>query len=132
MTSAKKNVSLGFSTHSLSQVFSSALGPLLEEGCPSRFFLPMTAALEPNIADIYRRLGLTDTALRTIATRRPQRDVYYVCKELGQRTFSLPLGPRGLAAMARNSASDHVLMDALLAREGIEGFAAAWYRPPRG
>ena len=59
----------------------------------SRFFLPMTAALEPNIADIYRRLGLTDNALRTIATSRPQRDVYYMCKELGQRTFSLPLGP---------------------------------------
>ena len=103
MTSAKKNVSLGFSTHSLSQVFSSALGPLLEEGCPSRFFLPMTAALEPNIADIYRRLGLTDNALRTIATSRPQRDVYYVCKELGQRTFSLPLGPLALACLARNT-----------------------------
>ena len=49
MTTRKKNVSLGFSTHSLSQVFSSALGPLLEEGCPHRFFLPMTAAMEPRI-----------------------------------------------------------------------------------
>ena len=126
MTSAKKNVSLGFSTHSLSQVFGSALGPLLEEGCPSRFFLPMTAALEPNIADIYRRLGLTDTALRTIATSRPQRDVYYVCKELGQRTFSLPLGPLALACLARNTVDDHALMDALLAQEGPEGFAARW------
>ena len=38
MTTAKKEVSLGFSTHSLSQVFSSALGPLLEEGCPTHFF----------------------------------------------------------------------------------------------
>ena len=128
MTTRKKNVSLGFSTHSLSQVFSSALGPLLEEGCPHRFFLPMTAALEPNIRDIFRRLGLTDNALRTIATSRPQRDVYYFCKELGQRTFSLPLGPRGLLALARNSAADHALMDALMAREGPEGFAAAWYR----
>jgi type IV secretion system protein VirB4 len=126
MTSAKKNVSLGFSTHSLSQVFSSALGPLLEEGCPSRFFLPMTAALEPNIADIYRRLGLTDNALRTIATSRPQRDVYYVCKELGQRTFSLPLGPLALTCLARNTVEDHALMDALLAQEGPEGFAARW------
>ena len=48
--------------------------------------------------DIFRQLGLTDNALRTIATSRPQRDVYYFCKELGQRTFSLPLGPRGLLA----------------------------------
>ena len=57
MTTRKKNVSLGFSTHRLSQVFSSALGPLLEEGCPSRFFLPMTAAMEPAIAEIYSGWG---------------------------------------------------------------------------
>ena len=126
MTTRKKNVSLGFSTHSLSQVFSSALGPLLEEGCPSRFFLPTTAAMEPAIAEIYMRLGLTTNALRTIATSRPQRDVYYMCKELGQRTFSLPLGPLGLECLASNTVEDHVLMEALLAQEGIEGFAARW------
>ena len=72
------------------------------------------------------RLGLTENALRTIATSRPQRDVYYVCKELGQRTFSLPLGPLGLECLASNTAEDHVLMDALLAKEGTEGFAARW------
>ena len=126
MTTRKKNVSLGFSTHSLSQVFSSALGPLLEEGCPSRFFLPTTAAMEPAIAEIYMRLGLTTNALRTIATSRPQRDVYYMCKELGQRSFSLPLGPLALACLARNRAEDHALLDALVAKEGIEGFAARW------
>ena len=73
-------------------------------------------------------LGVDDFALRTIATSRPQRDVYYACKEMGPRSFSLPLGPRGVLAMAANTASDHELMDALLAREGPEGFAAAWYR----
>jgi type IV secretion system protein VirB4 len=128
MTSAKKNVSLGFSTHSLSQVFGSALGPLLEEGCPSRFFLPMTAALEPAIAEIYHRLGLTDNALKTIATSRPQRDVYYACKEMGQRSFSLPLGPLGVNCYASNRAEDHALMDELLTTVGREGFAPAWFR----
>jgi type IV secretory pathway VirB4 component len=59
MTSRKKSVSLGFMTHSLSQVFSSPLGTLLEEGCPTRFFLPMPSAMEPNIAAIYERMGLT-------------------------------------------------------------------------
>jgi type IV secretion system protein VirB4 len=128
MTSAKKNVSLGFATHSLFQVFSSALGPLLEEGCPTRFLLPNASALEPTIAAIYANLGLTENAIRLLATSRPQRDVYYVCKELGQRVFSLPLGPRALAAFARNTVEDHAAMDALLATEGKEGFAAAWYR----
>ncbi len=88
----------------------------------------MPAALEPNIAAIYTRMGLTPTAIRTIATARPQRDVYYACTELGQRLFALPLGPRTLACVARNNAEDHALMDTILACEGQEGFAAAWLR----
>jgi type IV secretion system protein TrbE len=128
MTTRKQSVSLGFGTHSLSQVFSSPLGGLLEEGCPTRFFLPMPSAMEPNIAAIYERMGLTANAIRLIATARPQRDVYYQCTELGQRLFHLPLGPLALACLARNRASDHVLMDKLLAEEGKEGFAAAWLR----
>jgi type IV secretion system protein VirB4 len=128
MTTRKKGVSLGFMTHSLSQVFESPLGALLEEGCPTRFYLPMPAALEPNIAAIYTRMGLTSTAIRTIATARPQRDVYYACTELGQRLFTLPLGKLALACLARNRAEDHALMDTLLTQEGREGFAAAWLR----
>gem|GEM_PF-1874134 len=128
MTSAKKNVSLGIATHSISQVFSSPLGPLLEEGCPSRFFMPTTEALEPAIAKIYGELGLTEGAIKTIATSRPQQDVYYACRELGQRPFHLPLGPLGVACFARNRAEDHELMDAILAQEGLEGFAPAWLR----
>jgi len=88
----------------------------------------MPAAMEPNITEIYLRMGLTMNAIRTIATARPQRDVYYACTELGQRLFSLPLGPLGLACLARNSAEDHALIDTLLTRDGREGFAAAWLR----
>ena len=128
MTTRKKAVSLGFMTHSLIQVFDSPLGALLEEGCPTRFYLPMPAAMEPNIAAIYTRMGLTSTAIRTIATARPQRDVYYACTELGQRLFALPLGKLALACLARNRAEDHALMDTILAQEGREGFAAAWLR----
>jgi type IV secretion system protein VirB4 len=128
MTTRKKGVSLGFMTHSLSQVFDSPLGALLEEGCPTRFYLPMPSALEPNIAAIYQRMGLTHNAIRTIATARPQRDVYYACTELGQRLFALPLGPLALTCLARNSAEDHALIDTFLAQDGREGFAAAWLR----
>jgi type IV secretion system protein VirB4 len=128
MTTRKKSVSLGFMTHSISQVFASPLGALLEEGCPTRFYLPMPAAMEPNIAAIYARMGLTQTAIRLIATARPQRDVYYACTELGQRLFHLPLGPLALACLAQNRAEDHALMDHLLATEGPQSFAAAWLR----
>jgi type IV secretion system protein VirB4 len=128
MTTRKKAVSLGFMSHSLEQIFSSPLGVLLEEGCPTRFFLPNPSALEPKIHRIYAELGLTDGAIRTIATARPQRDVYYACTELGQRVFHLPLSPLLLDCLARNRAEDHQVMETLLAQEGREGFAAAWLR----
>lgn len=128
MTTAKKAVSLGFLTHSLEQVFGSVLGVLLTEACPARFFMPNPSALEPNIYDIYARMGLADNAIHQIATARPQRDVYYSCRETGQILFSLPLAPMILASIARNRAEDHAQMDTLLAQEGREGFAAAWYR----
>ena len=86
----------------------------------------MTAAMEPALRRSICGWGSRTNALRTIATSRPQRDVYYMCKELGQRSFSLPLGPLGLACLASNTVEDHVLMDALLAQEGMEGFAARW------
>jgi type IV secretory pathway VirB4 component len=128
MTARKKSVSVGFITHSLSHVFNSAMGPLLLESCPSRFFLPNRAALEEDIGKIYRRMGLTDNAIRTIAVGRPQRDVFYHAREYGQRLVSLPFGEFELDCLARNSAEDHELMEKILEREGREGFAAAWLR----
>jgi hypothetical protein len=50
------------------------------------------------------------------------------CKEMGQRSFSLPLGPLGVNCLASNRTEDHALMDTLMAQEGPEGFAAAWFR----
>jgi type IV secretion system protein VirB4 len=47
---------------------------------------------------------------------------------MGQRSFSLPLGPLGVNCLASNRAEDHALMDTLMAQEGPEGFAAAWFR----
>ena len=130
MTTRKKSVSLGFMTHSLSQVFGAGalLGTLLAEGCPTRFFLANKEALTPLITEIYERIGLTRAAIQLIATARPQRDIYYACTELGQRLFHLPLSPLTLACVARNTAEDHERMDKVLEQEGRERFAAAWLR----
>src|SRR5262249_48954687 len=83
---------------------------------------------EEDIGKIYRRMGLTDNAIRTIAVGRPQQDVFYHAREYGQRLLSLPLGSFELDCLARNSAEDHEVMEILLAQEGREGFAAAWLR----
>jgi type IV secretion system protein VirB4 len=104
------------------------MGPLLLESCPTRFFLPNRAALEEDIGKIYRRMGLTDNAIRTIAVGRPQQDVFYHAREYGQRLLSVPLGEFELDCLARNRAADHEMMEKILAQEGREGFAAAWLR----
>jgi type IV secretion system protein VirB4 len=59
---------------------------------------------------------------------RPQRDAYYELREVGQRPFSLPMSRFMLDALARNTAEDHRLMEEILAKEGREGFCAAWLR----
>ena len=127
-TTAKKAVSVGFSTHSLVKVFGGALGALLQEACPSRFYLPNGAALEPDIYEIYTRLGLTDPAIQVVAKLTPQRDVYYKVRELGEQVVSLPHGQEVLMCLARNSAADHARMDHLLATVGPAQFAPAWFR----
>ena len=45
-------------------------------------------------------MGLTETAIQTIAAARPQRDVYYAHEELGQRLISLAHGPLTLDCIA--------------------------------
>src|SRR5215813_11703824 len=129
-TTRKKSVSLGFMTHSLSDVFSreSELGPMLVESCPVRFYLANPEASKPTIRAIYRQIGLEDTAIDQIAMMRPQRDAYYELREVGQRPFSLAFSRFILDCIARNRAEDHRLMDELLEKEGREGFAAAWLR----
>jgi type IV secretory pathway VirB4 component len=126
VTKAKQNWSIGFYTHSLVQVFGSAIGTLLLESCPTRFLLPNPAAMAPELAGIYGRLGLNEEEIRIISQARPQRDYYYSCESYGKRLFHLPLSPLLLAMMGRNRAEDHERMDEVLARVGPEAFAEVW------
>ena len=126
VTTAKKNVSLGFFTHSLTQVFESKLGALLIESCPATFALPNAAARTPKMAAIYEQMGFNTTEIPMIASLRPQRDLYYANDLVGKRSCSLLLSPLILAMCARNRQEDHARMDEVFAEHGREGFAAAW------
>jgi len=127
-TTRKKSVSLGVSTHSLEKVFESPIGRILVEGCQLRFFMPNPSAMVPLIRRTYEDIGLTDTAIHTIASAMPQRQVYLTHAELGQRLLDIPHGPLALDCLARNDEDDHALMDELLTQEGREGFSEAWFR----
>jgi len=128
MTTRKKSVALGFMINALHQVANSPLGLMLQDNCPTRYFLPNPDATSEQMAKVYTNFGLTDEEIRQIGTARPQRDVYYSNVELGKRLFHLPLSPFVLDCLARNTEADHALMDTVLRQEGREGFAAAWFR----
>jgi type IV secretory pathway VirB4 component len=127
-TSAKKGVSVGFSTHSPQKVLGSALGQIIIDSCKHRYFLPNRGAMHKHSRAVYDEMGLPENAIQTIALLSPQRDVLYDHEELGRRAFSLPLGPFELDCLARNDAEDHELFDKILAQEGPEGFTAAYLR----
>ena len=127
-TTRKRSVSLGFMTHSLTDVFASDMGPMLVESCPTRFYLANPEAAKPTIRAIYQKIGLDDTAIDQIAIMRPQRDAYYELRETGQRPFSLNFSPFILTCIAQNDAEDHRLIDEILQKEGPEQFMAGWLR----
>jgi type IV secretion system protein TrbE len=129
MTRAKKNVSLGFATHSLVQIFgeeNNALGALMLEGCQTKFVLPNPAARTPQMAAIYHKLGFNDAEIKIISSARPQRDIYYASELSGKRLYTLQLSPALLAMLARNRQEDHELMDEILREHGPEAFPAQW------
>ena len=124
-TLRKKNASVVFATQSLADIDGSAIAPAIVESCPTRLFLPNERALEPQIADIYRRFGLNDRQVEILSRATPKRD-YYCQSRRGNRLFELGLGEVALAFTAASSKSDQALIDRLTAKHGSDGFARAW------
>ena len=124
-TLRKKNVSVIFATQSLADIAGSAIAPALIESCPSRIFLPNARALEPGQQNFYARFGLNKTQMSILAASQPKRD-YYFQSSAGNRLFDLKLGPVALSFCGAGSEEDHARIDALLADNGPNDFAAHW------
>lgn len=124
-TLRKKNASVIFATQSLADLEASPIAPALVEGCPTRLFLPNARAREPQVAELYRRFGLTDRQLEILSQAVPKHHYYLQCPA-GCRLFELGLGAVALAFCAASTRSDQAAIDEVLAASGPRGFAAAW------
>ncbi|BAB54803.1 conjugal transfer protein TrbE [Mesorhizobium japonicum] len=124
-TLRKKNASVVFATQSLADIDNSAIAPAIIESCPTRLLLPNARAIEPQIADIYRRFGLNDRQIEILARATPKRD-YYCQSRRGNRLFELGLSEVGLALCAASSKSDQALISAIISEHGRDGFLPAW------
>jgi len=124
-TLRKKNASVVFSTQSLADIDNSPIAPAIIESCPTRVFLANERALEPQIAQTYRRFGLSDRQIEILSRATPKRD-YYCQSRRGNRLFELGLGDVALAFAAASSKTDQALIGELFAKHGRAGFGRAW------
>lgn len=92
LTLRKRNAALVIVAHSASQLRGLKHSAMLAESCPTRIVLPNPEAAAPDVAEVYRFLGLSDREIEIIARARRRRDYYYRCAS-GSRLFDLDLGP---------------------------------------
>jgi len=121
----KKNVSVVFATQSLADIADSSVAPAITESCPQRIFLANDRAIEPQGRAAYERFGLNDRQIELIARATPKRH-YYLQSRRGNRLFELALGPVALCLCGASDPETQDLIDALLHREGADGFLAAF------
>ncbi|WP_306253318.1 conjugal transfer protein TrbE [Parvularcula sp. IMCC14364] len=124
-TLRKKNVSVIFATQSLADVAMSTIAPALIDACPTRIFLPNSAAVEQTAKETYERFGLNQRQIEIIASAAPKRDYYYQSSD-GNRLFDLTLGEVALAFCGASSATAQQEIDAVLAQHGGAGFPEKW------
>jgi len=121
----KRNVSVVFATQSLPDITASAILPAILDGCPQRILLPNDRAQEPLSRKVYQSFGLNDRQIELIARATPKRH-YYLQSRRGNRLFELGLGPVALALCGASDPASQTLIDQVLARQGVSGFAAAF------
>lgn len=95
----KANVAVIFATQSLADVATSKIVPTLIEACMTKIYLPNREARNEKIAEVYHQFGLNEKQLDILMTATPKSD-YYLTSPVGNRLFSLGLGPLALAFCA--------------------------------
>lgn len=123
-TLRKANVSVVFSTQSVTDMVKSPIFSTLNESCPTRIFLPNRKAFEPEAYEQYQRFGLNHRQIEILVNALPKRQ-YYCQSDAGNRLFDLGLDPVSLAVCGASSKEDHRLMNKLL-EEGKDNLLERW------
>jgi type IV secretion system protein VirB4 len=121
----RRNVSVIFASQSLDDVGKSKIASALIENCPTRIFLPNDRALEPQTRKLYEDFGLSNRQIEIISQAVPKAQYYYQSRS-GNRLFELGLSRLALTIVGSSSRSDLNLMDEIIAKVGMAGFADAF------
>ena len=123
---AQKERGVVLATQSLSEIANSPQRDVILESCPTKLYLPNAEARNPQTRELYRKFGLSDRQIDTLAEATPKRDYYYV-SPLGRRLFQFALGPAALAFIGAGSKEDVLAARRMIAEHG-ERWRVEWLR----
>lgn len=96
----KANCAVILATQNIGDAFNSGIIQELDQACPTKIFLPNHAAKHEKISELYFALGLNTQQINIISQAIPKHQYYYTSTQ-GNRLYSLALGPKALAFVAK-------------------------------
>lgn len=112
-TLRKFNVSVLFVSQDLSDIVDSGAGPVIQNSCMTRIYLPNAYANEPKAAEQYGAFGLNPQQIELIQKATPKQDYYYHCAT-GERLFQLELRELAQSVLCISTKADEATFDGLL------------------
>lgn len=123
----KANCAVILATQSLSDARNSGILDVLIESCPTKIFLPNSAAEDAGQKELYTGMGLNDKQIHILKTSEPKRD-YYIVSPQGRRKVQLALKPKALAFVGASDKESIARIRELAAEHGLNAWQEAWLR----
>jgi len=115
----KKNVYLIAASQGVGDAAASRIAEIIHSQTANKIYLADPSATDPDIAEGYRRQGLSAAEISRVAAGQKRVD-YYIRSEKGRRSFRLDLGPVALAFAGTSSADDQKFLDTLSEHDPAE------------
>lgn len=122
-TLRKANCIVVMATQNLTDAERSGIMDVMIEATATKIFLPNVFARNEDASALYKKMGLNKRQIDIVAGATPKRDYYYV-SELGQRLFSLAIGPLAKCFVAVSDKETVTRITALKNQYGHEWYNA--------
>lgn len=123
----KRFCGVGFFTQSIADAVNSGMLEVIEESCPTKIYLPNSAALNQSSKKHYELLGLNNAEIRLIANATPKREYYIVQDGKGKRLISLDISPFSLAILGQAGKDVKKKVDGFITKYGDQ-WVEEWER----
>lgn len=123
----KANCAVILATQSLSDARNSGILDVLAESCPTKIFLPNSAAEDAGQKELYTGMGLNDKQLVILKSGIPKQD-YYMVSPQGRRKVQLALKGKALAFVGASDKASIARIRELAAEHGPGNWQHIWLR----